>query len=101
MKHAIVLAAMVGSGLLASVGCTPKPAAVYRVDQSTLPQAARALISPQATITEVHLAQYAKGGQDYVIDYELDGSHKQIKYGDYHQTQPSGVFEKFAWPETE
>ena len=100
MKHAIVLAAVVGSGLMAAVGCNPKPAAVYRVDQSTLPQAAKALLSPDAKITQVHLAQYPKGAQDYVIDYELDGSHKQIKYGDYHQSQPTGVFEKFAWPET-
>lgn len=99
MKRAtmILAATVLGSALL---GCNPKPAAVYTIDRSALPPGAKALLSPDAQITSVHQAVYAKGGKDYIIDYKIDGIPKQVKYADYHQSQPTYVFEKFDWPET-
>ena len=103
MKNAIVWAtATLGSGLVAAatVGCNPAPYAVYEIKESELPPAAKQLVAPDSKITSIHEAIYAKGNQDYIIDYvSPDGSAKRIAYGDYHQSQPTGVFEKFAVPD--
>lgn len=100
MKNAIATAGITLGLLIAGVGCNPKPAAIYKVEQSALPPAAKALLSPEAEIVDVHLAQYAKGNKDYVIDYKIDGVQKQVTYGDYHESQPTYVFESFDAPET-
>ena len=101
MKRATMVATaaamILGSAI---VGCTPKPAAVYAIDRSALPPGAKALLGPDAQITSVHQAVYAKGGKDYIIDYKQDGIPKQVKYADYHQSQPTFVFERFDFPET-
>ena len=91
----------IGAGLLlASLGCTPRPVAIYRIQNSELPPAAKSLVSPDARVTQVRQAVYAKGEIDYWIDYvTAEGSAKQIKYADYHQSQPTYVFERFDVPE--
>lgn len=98
MKIAFATAGITVGLLL--IGCTPRPAAIYKVQQSALPPGAKALLSPEAQIVDVHQAIYAKGGKDYIIDYKIDGVFKQVKYADYHQSQPTYVFEKFEFPET-
>ena len=100
MKIAFATTGITLGLLLVGVGCTPRPAASYKIQQSQLPPAAKALLSPEAEIVDVHENVYAKGSQDYVIDYKIDGVFKQVKYGDYHQSQPTYVFEKFEFPET-
>ena len=95
MKNAIVVAAVIGLGALA-MGCNPSPRSVTRVQPSALPPAAKALLSPEAQITGVSKAVYDKGDVDYIIDYTVDGVAKQQIYGDYHQTKPTGVFEKIG-----
>jgi hypothetical protein len=100
MKNAFATAGITLGLLIAGVGCNPKPVAYYKVESSALPPAAKALLSPEAEIVDVHQAVYAKGGKDYVIDYKIDGVQKQVKYADYHQSQPTYVFERFDSPET-
>ncbi|RYZ64957.1 MAG: hypothetical protein EOP08_07950 [Proteobacteria bacterium] len=100
MKNAFATASITLGLLLVGVGCNPKPVAIYKIQQSELPPAAKALLSSEAEIVDVHQAVYDKGGKDYIIDYKIDGNTKQVKYADYHQTQPTYVFEKFNSVET-
>ena len=100
MKNAFATAGITLGLILVGFGCNPKPKAIYQVDSSALPPAAKALLSPEAEILGVQRAVYAKGGTDYIIDYKIDGDVKQVKYADYHQSQPTYVFERFESPET-
>lgn len=100
MKNAFVTAGITLGLILVGVGCNPKPVAIYKIQQSALPPAAKSLLSPEAEILDVHQAVYDKGGKDYIIDYKIDGSVKQVKYADYHQSQPTYVFENLNAPET-
>ena len=96
MKNAFAKAGITLGLLLVGIGCNPKPTAVYRVENSALPPAAKALLSPEAEVVNVREAVYDKGNKDYIIDYKIDGATKQVTYADYQQSQPTYVFERFS-----
>lgn len=90
MNIAVTVLTVLGLALV--VGCNPNPSTVVEIPVSSLPERARALVTPEATITKVEQRNFDKGRTHYRIHYTLDGKERQIDYNDTDETRSSAVF---------